>query len=60
MSGAPTQGPDIARFVARRVCGLSAGDIHIHTTFIGGGFGRRLSQDYVSEAVASQAFRATG
>jgi isoquinoline 1-oxidoreductase beta subunit len=48
---APTQGPDIARFVARRACGLSASDIHIHTTYIGGGFGRRLSQDYVSEAV---------
>lgn len=48
---APTQGPDIARYVARRASGLSESDIHIHTTFIGGGFGRRLSQDYVNEAV---------
>ncbi|MDG9668469.1 xanthine dehydrogenase family protein molybdopterin-binding subunit [Hahella sp. CR1] len=49
---APTQGPDVARAVARRECGLSAADIHIHTTFIGGGFGRRLSQDFVGEAVS--------
>ncbi|WP_431688394.1 molybdopterin cofactor-binding domain-containing protein [Hahella sp. NBU794] len=49
---APTQGPDVARAVARRECGLSASDIHIHTTFIGGGFGRRLSQDFVGEAVS--------
>lgn len=48
---APTQGPDIARYVARRASGVSASDIHVHTTFIGGGFGRRLSQDYVNEAV---------
>ncbi|WLQ14838.1 xanthine dehydrogenase family protein molybdopterin-binding subunit [Hahella aquimaris] len=49
---APTQGPDVARAVARRECGLSAADIHIRTTFIGGGFGRRLSQDFVGEAVS--------
>ncbi|RMF13388.1 MAG: xanthine dehydrogenase family protein molybdopterin-binding subunit, partial [Gammaproteobacteria bacterium] len=49
---APTQGPDVARAVAIRESGLSADAIDIHTTWIGGGFGRRLSQDYVGEAVA--------
>src|SRR5690606_9958247 len=49
---APTQGPDIARYVASRESGLSVDRIKINTTVIGGGFGRRLSQDYVAEAVA--------
>jgi isoquinoline 1-oxidoreductase/isoquinoline 1-oxidoreductase beta subunit len=31
---------------------LSPSDITVHTTFLGGGFGRRLSQDYVEEAAA--------
>jgi isoquinoline 1-oxidoreductase beta subunit len=26
-------------------------DVHIHTPYVGGGFGRRISVDYVSEAV---------
>src|SRR5690606_21176699 len=49
---APTQAPDIARYVASRESGLSVDRIKINTTVIGGGFGRRLSQDYVAEAVA--------
>ncbi len=49
---APTQGPDIARALAVKESGLSHDDVHIHTTYIGGGFGRRLSQDYVAEAVS--------
>lgn len=49
---APTQGPDIARALAVRESGLSHDDVHIHTTFIGGGFGRRLTQDFVAEAVS--------
>lgn len=49
---APTQAPDIARISAARNTGLSPDDITVHTTFIGGGFGRRLSQDYVGEAAA--------
>ncbi|MCP5161498.1 MAG: xanthine dehydrogenase family protein molybdopterin-binding subunit [Hahellaceae bacterium] len=49
---APTQGPDIARAVARRETGFSSDQIQVHTTYIGGGFGRRLTQDFVAEAVA--------
>ncbi|WP_020407703.1 xanthine dehydrogenase family protein molybdopterin-binding subunit [Hahella ganghwensis] len=47
-----TQVPDIARAVARRESGLSDDQIHIHSTFIGGGFGRRLTQEFVAEAVS--------
>lgn len=49
---APTQGPDVAQVAAARGSGFSLSDIYVHTTFIGGGFGRRLSQDYVEEAAA--------
>lgn len=49
---APTQGPDVARGVASRILNLDQEQIHVHTTYIGGGFGRRIVQDYVKEAVA--------
>lgn len=49
---APTQAPDLARIAVARVTDLSPGDVTIHTTFLGGGFGRRLTQDYVEEAAA--------
>lgn len=49
---APTQAPDVAQVAAIQVTGLSHGDVKIHTTYLGGGFGRRLTQDYVSEAVS--------
>ncbi|GAA3915022.1 xanthine dehydrogenase family protein molybdopterin-binding subunit [Litoribacillus peritrichatus] len=47
---APTQGPDVAQVAAAKVTDLSLDQIFVHTTFIGGGFGRRLSQDFVAEA----------
>jgi CO/xanthine dehydrogenase Mo-binding subunit len=48
---AATQGPGLAqRLVADRL-GLELADVAIHTTLIGGGFGRRIPQDYVLEAV---------
>lgn len=49
---APTQAPDLARIAVARVTDLSPGDVTIHTTFLGGGFGRRLCQDFVEEAAA--------
>ena len=49
---APTQLPDVAKLVAIQITGLSHEKVHIHQTFLGGGFGRRLSQDFVEEAVA--------
>ncbi len=45
-----TQGPDIAQVVVAKVSHLGLDDVHIHNQFIGGGFGRRLSQDFVGEA----------
>jgi isoquinoline 1-oxidoreductase/isoquinoline 1-oxidoreductase beta subunit len=49
---APTQAPDLGRIAVARVTDLSPADVTIHTTFIGGGFGRRLTQDFIGEAAA--------
>lgn len=48
---APTQGPGLAKEVAARITGLPLEKVVIHQTFLGGGFGRRIGQDYVAEAV---------
>lgn len=48
---APTQGPDGAQNQVAQLLGIPAADVTVHTTLLGGGFGRRLSQDYVIEAV---------
>jgi len=64
---APTQSPDRAKETAsdvlysktekltekvkQKLGAEPSNNIHIHTTFLGGGFGRRLQQDYVAEAV---------
>ena len=45
-----TQAPDVAAVAAAKVTEVGLSDIHIHNQFIGGGFGRRLSQDFVAEA----------
>lgn len=49
---APSQVPEGGAGQAARTCGLDATKVTIHQTRIGGGFGRRLSNDYVVEAVA--------
>jgi len=49
---APTQAPDLGRIAAARNSDLSPDDVTVHTTFLGGGFGRRLTQDYIEEAAA--------
>lgn len=48
---APTQAPGLAQQAARDITGFDYANIKVHTTFIGGGFGRRLVQDYVAQAV---------
>jgi isoquinoline 1-oxidoreductase beta subunit len=54
---APTQAESMARNVAASVAGVSAADVTVHRTFLGGGFGRRSEMDFVSHAVgAAQAF----
>ena len=49
---APTQSPDMAQVAAAKATRYSLGDIKINTTFLGGGFGRRINQDFVAEAAA--------
>ena len=48
---APTQAQSRAQAAAMRITGLPAEKIVIHTTMLGGGFGRRLQSDYIEEAV---------
>jgi isoquinoline 1-oxidoreductase beta subunit len=48
---APTQAQTEAQEVAARAAGLPRKRVRIHTTWLGGGFGRRLNQDFVAEAV---------
>ncbi|HZY16987.1 MAG TPA: molybdopterin cofactor-binding domain-containing protein [Ramlibacter sp.] len=48
---APTQVPMMARDAAARVAGVRVEDVTVHVPFLGGGFGRRLEVDYVTQAV---------
>src|SRR5690606_10290685 len=48
---APTQAQTGAKETAIALTGLPAEAVHVHTTFLGGGFGRRQEQDFVAEAV---------
>lgn len=49
---APTQGPDMSLEMAEKYSGVHRDNITVHTTYLGGGFGRRANQDYVAEAVS--------
>ena len=54
----PTQAQTDARDMAARTAGVSKSKVRLHTTYLGGGFGRRLRQDFLIEAVAiSKAIR---
>jgi isoquinoline 1-oxidoreductase beta subunit len=48
---APTQAPHGAVEAAAQITGLPAERITVQTTYLGGGFGRRTSSDFVAEAV---------
>jgi len=48
---APTQTQTRAVAEAVAATGLAASAITLHTTYLGGGFGRRLANDYVRQAV---------
>jgi isoquinoline 1-oxidoreductase beta subunit len=48
---APTQAPNQAQEEAARVLGIGRDDVDLRVPLLGGGFGRRLGLDYVTEAV---------
>ena len=48
---APTQTQTRAQALAARLTGLPLEAVRIHTPALGGGFGRRLQNDYLAEAV---------
>ncbi len=48
---APTQGQALNIFTASAITGLPPSAITVHTTFLGGGLGRKFDQDFVGEAV---------
>jgi isoquinoline 1-oxidoreductase beta subunit len=55
---APTQSPGIARFVVAGALSIDPASVTVHSTFLGGGFGRRSESDFVLYAV--EASRAAG
>ena len=56
---APTQAQTGSQSIAAKVTGLDPSAVFIHTTFLGGGFGRRFEADFIGEAVeVSKAMRA--
>jgi isoquinoline 1-oxidoreductase beta subunit len=46
-----TQDQHSTRARAAEIAGLPEAQVHVHTQFLGGGFGRRLETDFVAEAV---------
>jgi isoquinoline 1-oxidoreductase beta subunit len=48
---APTQNPGGTQQTGARLTGLPASKVIVNTTFLGGGFGRRGEQDFITDAV---------
>ncbi|HJQ58533.1 MAG TPA: molybdopterin cofactor-binding domain-containing protein [Vineibacter sp.] len=56
----PNQSPSLVRYVAAKAADLPQAKVTVHTTYLGGGFGRRAEVDLVKQAVAvAQALRGT-
>ena len=55
---APTESPGIDRDVLAKVAGVEPKKVRVHTTLLGGGFGRRFATDFSIDAV--QASKAVG
>jgi isoquinoline 1-oxidoreductase beta subunit len=48
---APTQGQQLCIPTIQAITGLPASAITVHTTFLGGGLGRKIEQDFIGQAV---------
>lgn len=48
---APTQGPIVAQLVASRIAGLKPEQVAVHTTYLGGSFGRKSDMDFIAQVV---------
>ncbi|WP_428029956.1 molybdopterin cofactor-binding domain-containing protein [Ancylobacter sp.] len=48
---APTQGPTATLRFAAAAAGTSPDKVKVHTTLLGGGFGRRAEDDFITDAV---------
>ncbi len=52
----PTQSPGLIPGIVAKLTGVAPEQVTVHTTFLGGGFGRRFEMDFMIQAVlASQA-----
>jgi isoquinoline 1-oxidoreductase beta subunit len=49
---APTQGPTATQGFAARTAGTTPAKVKVHTTLLGGGFGRRAEADFIIDAVS--------
>lgn len=47
----PNQSPTLMRYIAAMTASTDQADVTVHTTFLGGGFGRRAEVDLVRQAV---------
>lgn len=47
----PTQFPQLAEGVAMQLTGFPKEKVNVHTTFLGGGFGRRIDVDFIVQAI---------
>src|SRR4029453_11494290 len=58
---APTQAPNDLQGDAAKMLGLPSEKVKVHVTTTGGGFGRRLANDYALEAIeVSRPIKAPG
>ncbi len=48
---APTQFQTFSQMTGAKITGLKPEQVRIHTTYLGGGFGRRAEQDFITDAV---------
>lgn len=48
---APNQSPSLVKIAASRATGIDTNRVNVHTTFLGGGFGRRIEPDFSDYAL---------